>query len=54
MTAANAESAPPLTTETVTLNFPSSAGNAGDQEFLVLDGSYAGGAIVLTSVELLP
>jgi len=44
----------PLTTETVTLNFPSSAGNAGDQEFLVLDGSYAGGAIVLTSVELLP
>jgi hypothetical protein len=38
----------------VTLNFPASAGIAGEAEFLSISGSYTGGGISLTSVETLP
>jgi len=44
----------PNSTKSVTLNFPSSAGEAGGQEYLSIFGSYAGGGIALTSVETLP
>jgi hypothetical protein len=38
----------------VTLSFPSSVGKAGDERYLLLDGSYAGGGISLSSLETLP
>jgi len=44
----------PAGTKTVTLSFPSSAGKAGEQVFLLLDGAYAGGGISLSSPETLP
>lgn len=41
-------------TKTVTLSFPSSAGKAGEQEYLLLYGSYAGGGISLSSLVTFP
>jgi hypothetical protein len=41
-------------TKSVTLSFPSSAGKAGDEVHLLLDGAYAGGGISLSSPETLP
>jgi hypothetical protein len=41
-------------TKTVTLSFPSAAGKAGEEEYLLLYGSYVGGGITLSSVETLP
>jgi hypothetical protein len=41
-------------TKSVTLSFPSSVGKAGDERYLLLDGSYAGGGISLSSLETLP
>jgi len=40
--------------KTVTLAFPSSAGKAGEEVYLLLYGSYVGGAISLNSIETLP
>lgn len=44
----------PKGSKTVTLNFPSTAGKAGKEEYLSIFGSYAGGGIALSSVETLP
>jgi probable HAF family extracellular repeat protein len=41
-------------TKTVTLDFPSAVGKAGEKEFLLLYGSYTGGGISLNSSETLP
>lgn len=50
----NIASIAPKGTKTVTLNFPASAGIAGEAEYLSISGSYTGGGISLTSVETLP
>jgi len=44
----------PNGTNTLTLNFSSSAGKVGEEEYLSTFGSYTGGAIALSSVETLP
>ncbi len=44
----------PNGTKTVTLSFPSSAGKAGEAQYLSIYGAYAGGGIALSSVETLP
>jgi len=44
----------PSGTKTVTLSFPSSTYKAGDEEYVLLYGSYTGGGIALSSVETLP
>ncbi len=41
-------------TTTVTLSFPSGTGKAGEEAYLLLYGSYAGGGISLNSIELIP
>jgi hypothetical protein len=44
----------PNGSKTVTLTFPSSAGKAGAEAYLLLNGSYAGEGISLSSLEILP
>jgi hypothetical protein len=44
----------PRTSKTVTLSFPSSAGKAGAELYLVLEGSFVGGGISLISLETVP
>jgi hypothetical protein len=41
-------------TKTVTLNFPSTAGKAGEEEYLMLYGAYSGGGISQSALETLP
>jgi hypothetical protein len=41
-------------TKTVTLSFPSAAGEAGEEEYLLLYGAYVGSGISLNSIETLP
>lgn len=44
----------PKGTKTLTFRFPSSAGKPGEEEYLLIYGSYAGGGMTLSAVDTLP